>query len=156
MSDFSKRLKKLRQEKKLTMDALCSAINARYPELNFNKSMLSRWESRENEPSLENAKYLSMYFNVSIDYLAGLTDDRTPPERALTVEDKVRGILVDLRTKRNLTQTELGKVVGKSKTAVASWEQGLSMPDVATLYQLAQYYGKSMNFMCGESGQDDN
>lgn len=156
MSDFSKRLKKLRHEKKLAMDMLVDDINSRYPELNFNKSMLSRWENGLAEPSLNSAKYLSLFFDVSIDYLVGLTDDRTPPKRALTVEDKVRGILVDLRTKRNLTQTELGKVVGKSKTAVASWEQGLSMPDVATLYQLAQYYGKSMNFMCGESGSDDD
>ena len=154
MNDFSKRLKKLRQEKSLTMDALCDALNARYPELVINKSMISRWESGENDPMLVNVKYLSLFFNVSSDYLAGLTDDRTPAKRPLSFEDKVRATLVDLRTKRKLTQTELGEIVGKSKTAVASWEQGLSMPDVATLYQLAQYYGKSMDFMCGESDSE--
>ena len=40
--------------------------------------MISRWESGENSPSLENAKSLSIYFNVSLDYLIGLTDVRTP------------------------------------------------------------------------------
>lgn len=156
MSDFSKRLKKLRQEKNLTMDNLCDDINSRYPQLTINKSMISRWESGEHDPTLGNVKYLSLYFNVSSDYLAGLTDDRTPAKRPLSFEDKVRAILVNLRTEHKLTQTELGEIVGKSKTAVASWEQGLSMPDVATLYQLAQYYRKSMDFMCGESGSDDN
>ena len=40
--------------------------------------MVSRWEKGDNDPSLENAKYLSEYFDVSIDYLIGLSDIRTP------------------------------------------------------------------------------
>ena len=39
--------------------------------------------------------------------------------------EKIRNILIECRTQRELTQTEVGKVVGKSKNAVASWEQGL-------------------------------
>ena len=66
------------------------------------------------------------------------------------VKEKIRSILIRCRTANNLTQTEIGKVVGKSKTAVASWEQGLSLPDAATLYKLARYYGKTMNYMYGE------
>lgn len=65
-------------------------------------------------------------------------------------KDKIRHILVECRTERGLTQTEVGKLVGKSKTAVASWEQGLSMPDAVTLYQLALYYEKSLAYMYGE------
>jgi transcriptional regulator with XRE-family HTH domain len=67
----------------------------------------------------------------------------------------IRSILVDLRIEHNLSQTEVGKIVGKSKTAVASWEQGLSMPDAVTLYHLARYYGKSINYMYGEGSKYD-
>lgn len=70
--------------------------------------------------------------------------------------EKIRNILIECRTQRELTQTEVGKVVGKSKNAVASWEQGLSLPDVVTLYRLAKYYGKSIDYMCGmENNKDD-
>jgi repressor LexA len=66
------------------------------------------------------------------------------------MKNKIRNILIECRTQKQLTQTEVGKIVGKSKTAVASWEQGLSMPDAVTLYRLAQYYGKPIDFMYGD------
>lgn len=69
------------------------------------------------------------------------------------MKNKIRGILIECRVKNELTQTEVGKIVGKSKTAVASWEQGLSMPDAVTLYRLAQHYGKSIDYMYGDSDE---
>lgn len=67
------------------------------------------------------------------------------------LREKVREMLIECRVERDLTQTDVGKVVGKSKNAVASWEQGLSLPDVVTLFKLANYYGKSMDYMYGEN-----
>ena len=66
------------------------------------------------------------------------------------MRDKVRRILIELRMENKLTQSEVGDLVGKSKTAVASWEQGLSLPDVVTLYKLARHYNKTMDYMYGE------
>lgn len=66
------------------------------------------------------------------------------------MRDNIRRILIELRTENELTQTEVGNIVGKSKTAVASWEQGLSLPDAVTLYRLAKYYGKTMDYMYGD------
>lgn len=67
------------------------------------------------------------------------------------MRDKIRRTLIELRTENGLTQSEVGILVGKSSNAVASWEQGLSMPDVVTLYKLAQHYNKTMDFMYGDS-----
>lgn len=66
------------------------------------------------------------------------------------LRNKIRQTLIDLRIEKGLTQTEIGKIVGKSKTAVASWEQGLSLPDPVTLKKLALFYGKTMNYMFGD------
>lgn len=70
-------------------------------------------------------------------------------------DDRIREIiknrLIECRKTNNLSQTEVGKIVGKSKNAVASWEQGLSLPDLITLYQLANYYGKSLDYMYGDA-----
>lgn len=74
-----KRIQELRNERELTMDMLVADLNQRYEmEKPLNISMVSRWENEINSPTLENAKWLCDYFNVSLDYLIGLTDVRTP------------------------------------------------------------------------------
>ena len=73
------------------------------------------------------------------------------------IKTNVRNILIECRHEKGLTQTDVGHIVGKSKTAVASWEQGLALPDIATLYRLALYYRKTLEYMCGlEDKKDDN
>jgi len=78
MIKLAERIKELRAERDLTMDMLVADMKLQFPDIKLDKSMLSRWERGENDPTLENAKYLSIYFNVSLDYLIGLTDIRTP------------------------------------------------------------------------------
>lgn len=75
--EIGKRIKELRLEKEISMDMFVADVNQRYG-LKWNKSMISRWESEQTDPSLECAKFLSMYFDVSLDYLIGLTDIRIP------------------------------------------------------------------------------
>jgi transcriptional regulator with XRE-family HTH domain len=73
------RIKDLREEHELTMDMLVQDINSRYELENpLNKGMVSRWERDINNPSLDSARCLCDYFNVSLDYLIGNTDVRTP------------------------------------------------------------------------------
>lgn len=74
---IGKRIKQLREEKELSMDLLVYDITHKY-QVELDKSMISRWENGKNEPSLERAKALAEYFDVSLDYLIGLTDDKTP------------------------------------------------------------------------------
>lgn len=79
MEELAKRLKQLRLERELTMEQLVADMNFRFElERPLSRSMVSRWESGSVDPSLDNAKYLSQYFDVSLDYLIGLTDTRTP------------------------------------------------------------------------------
>jgi transcriptional regulator with XRE-family HTH domain len=78
MVNIGAKIKTLRAERDLTLDMLVADMKQMYPDIRIDKSMLSRWESGQYDPSLENARYLSMYFNVSLDYLIGLTDVRTP------------------------------------------------------------------------------
>lgn len=54
--------------------------------------------------------------------------------------------LINLRKKKDVTQVKIAELMNKSSNAVASWEQGLSLPDVTTLYKLSKYYGVSMEY----------
>ena len=71
------RIYQLRTEKGLTMDMIVADMNEKY-DIQLNKSMFSRWEKEITNPSLENAKFLCDYFDVSLDNLIGLTDACTP------------------------------------------------------------------------------
>ena len=70
------------------------------------------------------------------------------------VKKKIRENLIQCRLENNLTQTDVGRLVGKTKTAVASWEQGKSLPDADTLARLAKYYRKTLSYMYGEEEKD--
>ena len=78
MDVIGQKIRQLRNERELTLDMLVMDLKSMFPNIKIEKSMLSRWENGENAPTWENVKFLSMYFNVSLDYLAGLTDIRTP------------------------------------------------------------------------------
>lgn len=58
--------------------------------------------------------------------------------------------ITQCREEMGLSQTELGKLVGGSKTGVAAWEQGDSLPSADLLYTLSKIFNKSINYMYGE------
>lgn len=66
METFGERLKELRKERG------CGQIQLA-KEIGVGKSVISLWELNRCEPTLSNLIKLSLYFNVSIDYLAGLS-----------------------------------------------------------------------------------
>ncbi len=67
------RIKKLRTKMHLSLDKMTEEINLRYG-TNLSKGNISRWENNQNDPNIRMVRILSLYFNVSADYLVGLTD----------------------------------------------------------------------------------
>ena len=65
METFGQRLKQLRQEKGIGQVALAK-------ELGVGKSIISLWEQDKCEPTLSKLILISKFFDVSIDYIAGL------------------------------------------------------------------------------------
>lgn len=64
----------------------------------------------------------------------------------MILRENVKNNLIELRNEHGLSQLEVANLTGKTRTAVASWEQGLSLPDLATLYKLSRYYHKTMEY----------
>ncbi|MBO5954525.1 MAG: helix-turn-helix transcriptional regulator [Clostridia bacterium] len=69
MSIFSKRLKELRKEKGLSQQELSIALKFK-----ITQPAIARWENDERVPNLDAVILLAKFFNVSLDYLAGLTE----------------------------------------------------------------------------------
>ena len=64
------RLKELRKKKGITQLRLAT-------ELNTTQNTINRYETGEHEPGIAELIKLADYFNVSVDYLIGRTDDPT-------------------------------------------------------------------------------
>lgn len=67
MDAFAKRLKELRIEKGLSLEQLAK-------EINVSDVAIGRWERKLRIPNIEVLIALAQFFNVSADYLLGLTD----------------------------------------------------------------------------------
>lgn len=65
----------------------------------------------------------------------------------------IRQRLILCRKEAGLTQAEVGKKVGKSPQAVASWEQGYSLPDLETFLRLTRLYEKTLEYMFGDTDE---
>lgn len=64
------RLKELRTERKISQLKLAL-------DLNMNQNSISRYENREREADYETLIKFADYFNVSIDYLLGRSEEKT-------------------------------------------------------------------------------
>lgn len=68
MTDFADRLKELRVERKITQQKLAK-------ETNISQTAISAYETSKAKATEEVIVVLSKYFNVSADFLLGLSDD---------------------------------------------------------------------------------
>ena len=69
MKGFGERLKELRQEKNLTQRDLVIKLNNK-----ITQPSIALWEANKRVPNLDAVIILAQFFNVSLDYLAGIVD----------------------------------------------------------------------------------
>ena len=89
MYNLGNLLKELRLENKLTQEELANKLNNLH-NIKLNKGMISKWEANKSEPRFEYIKYLSKLYNVSLDYLLGLTNYKNENEININKEQLAR------------------------------------------------------------------
>ncbi|MCY9579592.1 helix-turn-helix domain-containing protein [Paenibacillus alvei] len=70
-------IKELRLKLNLSQDDMAYKINEKFG-TSVNKGMISKWENGLGDPRLETIRHISILFNVSSDYLLGLSTNNTP------------------------------------------------------------------------------
>ena len=63
--------------------------------------------------------------------------------------------LANLRKNKKITQTELAEQFGYSDKAISKWENGDTLPDIQTLYQLCEFYNVSLDFLVSEQSFEE-
>lgn len=88
MYDLGNLLKRLREEKNVSMDKMIEDLRNLYS-ISIAKSTISKWENNKADPSMENAKVLCNYFNISLDYLLGLSKFKNKEEELTDYKNKM-------------------------------------------------------------------
>lgn len=55
-------------------------------------------------------------------------------------QDKMGRMLRDLRKEKGLTQEQLAEHFGVSNRTISRWENGINMPDISVLVEIAEFY----------------
>ena len=63
--------------------------------------------------------------------------------------------LANLRKNKKITQTELAEKFDYSDKAISKWENGDTLPDIQTLYQLCEFYNVTLDFLVSEQSFDE-
>lgn len=82
--------------------------------------------------------------------MGGAGDQGTPPNGELELFPRR---LRDLRKKRGLTQGVLSELCGLESARVYRWEHCGVIPNIEAAAQLADFFGVSMDYLCGLEGQ---
>lgn len=100
--NFSEKLTELRKEQGLSVVELSNLIG-------FSKSVIYFWENGQREPTAHALYALSKFFNVSTDYLLGLSDD----ERNILIQKPSLPLEEErlLRAFRSLNNIEKDKLI---------------------------------------------
>lgn len=108
MSKFAIRVKKMREETKRVSQAKMAR------DLSIDKSLISRWESGARMPGWDMVSRIATYFNVSTDYLYGISDDPT----LQTLADADDAEFVSALSKSTKQYSELSEDVAAINTLV--------------------------------------
>lgn len=79
--------------------------------------------------------------------------------RAMTdreeLRENIRKNLIALRKIKGASQADIAMYTDKKNTTVASWEQGISLPDITTLYRLSEYYNVMMEYFMQSHDEEE-
>ena len=59
--------------------------------------------------------------------------------------------IAELRADARISQRQLAKEVGTSQANLSRWEKGIIAPSILECWRLADYFGVSIDYLCGRS-----
>ena len=140
---FLKRIIDLRENNNLTQKDMTKILN-------IGKSTYGRWETDEVLIPLKHLNNLCNYFDVSMDYMIGLTDKNNYN----IVNKKLNNVLIGKRIKQfrqeqGLTQANLANELNTAQSVISAYENGKTRILTAFAYEIVKKYGVSLDWLCG-------
>lgn len=116
---FGRRLQILREQNEMTQEQLAKLVS-------LSQQTIGHYEKGRANPSMETVILLAQLFNVSTDYLLGLTDDKSTARKNIHfIGEK----LTALRNAKGLSVLELSNVTGTNESVLLEVEAEQTTPD---------------------------
>lgn len=112
--------------------------------LDVNRSMISEYENSVSDISTDNLVILADYFDVSTDYILGLTNF-TMHHKLTKRTNKNR--LKEIRKIKNYTQEKVSKDLYLVQTSYSRFETGIYDIPNNVLIKLSKYYNTSIDYI---------
>ncbi len=120
-------------------------------QFNIKRSTYSMWEIGKSDLSIEMSNKLANFYNVSLDYLLGISNVKHIKESKDINLDIMCKRLKEIRKEHKITQKILGEKVGFAQTTYTCYENGSRTPTTIKLLYIAIFYNISFDYLVGKS-----
>ena len=138
------RLKDIREDHDLSQKEMAKILNV-------NRSTYSLWELGINIIPIKYLSTFSDYFNYSIDYVLGLTNNRN---KDILIKgfniNKLGNNLKSVRISNGLSQENIAHIIGVSQACIARYEKGIIEISTSNLYKFSKEFNISITELCGK------
>jgi len=118
--------------------------------LNINRQCYGAYETGIKIIPLKHLNTLCNFYNVSMDYILSLTNDKNSSKNIDELSKNLIGNNIRMiRSKNNIDQRELAKVLNTTHSNISAYENGKTMLLTAFAYQICKEYNVSLDWLCG-------
>lgn len=139
------RLKEIREDNDISQEKMAEILGIKH-------STYSLWELGINIIPLNHLSDFADYFNISIDYILGLTNNRSSKNLLNGLDLKVLGNNIkNIRKKNKLSQVNMANKLNVTQACINKYEKGLINIPISNLYEFAKEFNISINELCGKN-----
>ncbi len=135
------RIKDIREDNDITQEQMVSIMHV-------NRSTYSMWEIGLSVMSVEQLCNFAAYFNYSIDYVLGLTNNRKNINNKKFSYINLGNNIKKLRIKNNYSQNALANKMKVTQACIVRWEKGITKISISNMYELSKIFKVSLNELC--------
>lgn len=107
-----------------------------------------KYEENEAIPSLETVFNFARHYNLSIDYILGVQQQRGKSNYSKYDKQLIANNLKALRISKGLSQRGVALKLKLTQAAIQKYEKTLSNPSLKVIYKYYKYFNFKVNDLC--------
>lgn len=135
------RIKDIREDKDIPQKEMAKILNV-------NRSTYSMWEIGLSLMPLYKLCEFSKYFNLSIDYILGLSNDRSLSGIKEFNYETLGENIKNIRTNLHISQKTIAKKLNVTQAYIVRWEKGITKISISNLYELSKIFNVTLMDIC--------